>query len=308
MYEPTEFGYGAGDKVITQRELEQQLASFPRRPLDTVVMIQCVGCRSKERPYCSRVCCAEAVKNALEIKEQKPGARVIVLYRDVRTFGRLEKYYRLARQRGVVFIRYEADRPPRVQPDGTVHVTDPALGRELTFSADVVVLSAAVVGRPEHRALSETLRVPMTPEGFFLEAHVKLRPVDFACEGIFLAGMAHGPKLISETITQALAAAGRATTILSQETLRASGMVSVVDRDRCAVCLTCVRLCPYNVPRIENGAAVIEPTACQGCGTCAAECPAGALSLECFTDRQMQAAVGGLFSSSPSPAEKVTPT
>ena len=234
MYEPTEFGCGANPKVITQRELERRLALFPAPPMESVVMIQCVGCRNADRPYCSRVCCAEAVKNALQIKETKPNCRVIVLYRDVRTFGRMERYYRLARDRGVVFIRYEADRPPVVEADGLVRVTDLALGRELTFQADLVALSAAVVGRPEHRVLSETLRVPMTPDGFFLEAHVKLRPVDFACEGLFLAGMAHGPKLIPETISQALAAAARAATILSQETLRASGMVSVVNRERCA--------------------------------------------------------------------------
>jgi heterodisulfide reductase subunit A len=258
-------------------------------------MIQCVGCRNAERPYCSRVCCAEAVKNALEIKAKTPGCRVVILYKDVRTFGRLEKYYRQAREAGVVFIRYDDAHLPQVSPDGVVCVMDPALGRDLTFRADVVVLSAATVGRPEHRALAEVLRVPMTSDGFFLEAHAKLRPVDFACEGVFLAGTAHGPKLIPETIAQALAAAGRAATILCQDILRAGGAVSVVNRDRCAACLTCVRLCPYGVPRIEKGAAVIEPTACQGCGLCAAECPGGAITLECFTDQQMQAAVSGLF-------------
>jgi heterodisulfide reductase subunit A len=268
-------------------------------------MIQCVGCRSAERPYCSRVCCAEAVKNALEIKERCPGCRVVVLYKDVRTFGRLEKYYRQAREAGVVFIRYDDAHPPQVSPDGVVRAMDPAIGRELTLRADLVVLSAATVGRSEHRALAEVLRVPMTNDGFFLEAHTKLRPVDFACEGVFLAGTAHGPKLIPETIAQALAAAGRAAAILCQDTLRASGSVSVVDRERCAACLTCVRLCPYGVPHIENGAAAIEPTACQGCGLCAAECPGGAITLECFTDEQMRAAVEGLLLSGPQPGAEV---
>jgi heterodisulfide reductase subunit A-like polyferredoxin len=295
MYTPTEYGHGTSSRVITQREFERRLGAFPFVPVDGVVMIQCVGCRNAERPYCSRVCCAEAVKNALEIKAKRPGCRVVILYKDVRTFGRLEKYYRQAREAGVVFIRYDDAHPPQVSPDGVVRAMDPALGRELTWRADVVVLSAATVGRPEHRALAEVLRVPMTSDGFFLEAHAKLRPVDFACEGVFLAGTAHSPKLIPETIAQALAAAGRAATILCQDILRAGGAVSVVNRDRCAACLTCVRLCPYGVPRIEKGAAAIEPTACQGCGLCAAECPAGAITLECFTDQQMQAAVGGLF-------------
>ena len=305
LYAPTEYLHGQSSRVITQREFERRLGAFPFVPVDGIVMIQCVGCRNAERPYCSRVCCAEAVKNALEVKEKCPGCRVVVLYKDVRTFGRLEKYYRQAREAGVVFIRYDDAHPPQVSPEGSVRALDPAIGRELTLRADLVVLSAATVGRPEHRALAEVLRVPMTSDGFFLEAHTKLRPVDFACEGVFLAGTAHGPKLIPETIAQALAAAGRAATILCQDTLRAGGSVSVVNRERCAACLTCVRLCPYGVPHIENGAAAIEPTACQGCGLCAAECPGGAITLECFTDEQMRAAVDGLLLSDPQPGAEV---
>ncbi len=297
MYEPSEYSCGTCDKVVTQRELERRLGSGQADSLRTVVMIQCVGCRNDERPYCSRVCCAEAVKNALEIKERNPDCRVIVIYKDVRTFGNMEKYYAQARHEGVVFIRYDDDKPPEVLPNGTVCVTDASIGRELAFQVDLVALSAAIVAPQSHRTLAKTLRVPMTLDGFFLEAHIKLRPVDFACEGIFLAGMAHGAKFIKETITQALAAAGRAAAILSKETLTAGGSVATVDEDLCAGCLTCVRVCPYSVPRIEDGVASIEPTACQGCGTCSAQCPAGAISLQSFTDQQIRAAVSGLFRS-----------
>ncbi len=304
MYEPDEYGHGRCQKVITQRELERRLGAQHLDPLATVVMIQCVGCRNEDRPYCSRICCAEAVKNALEIKERRPDCRVIIIYKDVRTFGTMEEYYARARREGVVFIRYDDDHPPQVLEDGTVHVTDPSIDRALTFSADLVALSAAVVAPQTQRTLAKVLRVPTTLDGFFLEAHIKLRPVDFACEGIFLAGMAHGPKLIKETITQALAAAGRAAAILSKEALTASGSVAMVDQDRCAACLTCVRICPFSVPRIEDGVAAIEPAACQGCGTCSAQCPAGAISLQYFTDEQIGAAVSGLFRRSlPQPKE-----
>ncbi|NIA20643.1 MAG: FAD-dependent oxidoreductase [Anaerolineaceae bacterium] len=295
MYEPTEYEHGRCDKVVTQRELERRLALGSVNQARQVVMIQCVGCRTDERPYCSRICCGEAVKNSLEIKERNPDCRVTVLYKDVRTFGRAEQYYLRAREAGVVFIRYDDDHKPEVHPDGSVRVTDPSTGRQCNFEPDLVVLSAAVVGSEENKVLAQTLRVPMTQDGFFLEAHVKLRPVDFACEGVFLAGLAHGPKFIPETIAQALAAAGRAATILCKETIRASGSVSVVDSELCAACLTCVRVCPHSVPRIEDGVAVIEPAACQGCGVCAAECPAGAIALQSFTDPQLRAAVGGLF-------------
>ncbi len=295
MYEPTEYGHGESDKIVTQRELEQRLEAGQADSLDSVVMIQCVGCRNEERTYCSRICCAEAVKNALELKERNPAGRVTIAYKDVRTFGRMEKYYHQARNAGVYFVRYDDDHAPDVGPDGKVKLWDPSLDRELDLDADLVVLSAAVVARPEDETLAETLRVPRTLEGFFLEAHIKLRPVDFACEGIFLAGLAHGPKFIGETIAQALATAGRAAAILSKDRLVAGGAVATVDQDICAACLSCVRVCPYSVPRIENGLAVIEPTACQGCGVCSAECPAGAISLQYFTEDQMRAAVSGLF-------------
>ena len=308
MYEPTEYGCGTCDKVTTQRELERLLDTGETGSLQTVVMIQCVGCRNDERPYCSRICCGEAVKNALNLKQKNPDCRVVVLYKDVRTFGSMEKYYAQARDKGVVFIRYDDEHAPEVRTDGTVVVLESWLGRETTFHSDLVVLSAAIVPPETNQALSAALRVPMTLDKFFLEAHIKLRPVEFACEGIFLAGLAHGPKFISETVAQALAAAGRATAILSKETLTAGAAIATVDRDVCAACLTCVRACPYSVPRIEDGLAAIEAVACQGCGTCTSQCPAGAISLQYYTDEQVRAAVGGLFASHSAETGKVAKT
>jgi len=302
MHQPTEYGCGSCPKVITQRELERRLGQGQGRTLNSVVMIQCVGCRNAEREYCSRICCSEAVKNALEIKRINPDCRVVIAYKDVRTFGLMEKYYLEARRLGVAFVRYDDDNKPEILPDGTVKLIDLNVNEELTFETDVVALSAAVVTPESHKKLAQVLRVPMTLDGFYLEAHVKLRPVDFACDGVFLAGLAHGPKFINETIVQALAASGRAAAILSRDVLTAGGAVAVVDADRCAACLTCVRACPYGVPQMQDDVANIEPTACQGCGSCAAECPGGAIKLQYFTDEQIAAAVDGLFATHNCPA------
>jgi heterodisulfide reductase subunit A-like polyferredoxin len=299
MHQPTEYGCGSCPKVITQRQLENRLADGQIASLNSVVMIQCVGCRNEERGYCSRICCAEAIKNALEIKQVNPACRVVIAYKDVRTFGTMEKYYLEARRLGVAFVRYDDDNKPEILPDGTVKLIDLNVAQELTFETDLVALSAAVITPDSHGELAQTLRVPMTLDGFYLEAHVKLRPVDFACEGVFLAGLAHGPKFINETIVQALAASGRAAAILSRELLTAGGAVATVDADRCAACLTCVRACPYGVPQMKDDVATIEPTACQGCGSCAAQCPGGAIELQYFTDEQISAAVEGLFLTPP---------
>ena len=302
MYQPDEYGCGSYPKVITQRELERRLGQGQGNSLNSVVMIQCVGCRNDERPYCSRICCGQAVKNALEIKRIKPDCRVVIAYKDVRTFGFMEKHYLEARRLGVAFVRYDDDNKPEILPDGTVKLIDLNIAKELTFETDVVALSAAVITPDSHEKLAKVLRVPRTLDGFYMEAHVKLRPVDFACEGVFLAGLAHGPKFISETIVQALAASGRAAAILSKDVLTAGGAVATVDTDLCAACLTCVRVCPYGVPRIKDDVASIEPTACQGCGSCAAQCPGGAIELQYFTDEQISAAVEGLFVSRACPA------
>jgi len=291
---PKEYLYGADKRILTQLELERNLATDGKKAdeLKEVVMIQCVGSRNEERPYCSRVCCAEAVKNALTIKSLNPEARVVILYRDMRMYSLLEEHYARARKAGVRFLRYEEERKPEVFiRDGQLRVTvyNPVLRENLSYHPDLLVLSAATI--PADTAeLASMLKVPRTADGFFLEAHMKLRPVDFASEGIYLCGMAHSPKMIDESLSQASAAVSRACTILAKDQIQVGGVVSVVDPEKCAACLTCVRVCPYNVPVInKEGVAEIEVAMCQGCGICASECPGKAIKLQHFTDEQIMA-------------------
>ncbi len=291
-FQPEQFMYGQDERVLTQWELEEKLESGFSP--ETVVMIQCVGSRDDERPYCSRVCCGEAVKNALAVKSRNPEAKVYVLYRDIRTYEFKEEYYRQAREQGVVFIHFPDDEYPQVVQNADrlgVTVWDTVLDETVELEPDCVVLSAAVVpDRDQNRRLAELMKVSLNEDAFFMEAHVKLRPVDFANEGIFVCGLAHSPKYTDENITQALAAAGRAACILSKESLEVGGVVSHVDQDRCAACLTCVRECVYDAPFInEDGKAEIEEAKCQGCGNCAAACPARAIQLRTFTDVQERA-------------------
>ena len=279
-------------------------------PLKSVVMVQCVGPWDEggDMPfYCSRVCCGVAIKNALRIKELNPDCNVYVLYKDMRTYGFSEALYTKAREKGVIFLRYDDEHKPDVQSvDGQLRVSvfEPILRERLVLTADLLVLSTAMVPAEGSRELAELLKFSCTLEGFFLEAHVKLRPVDFPAEGVFLCGAAHYPKFIDEAIAQAQAAAARAATILSQEALEVGGMVAVVDEEKCTGCLTCVRVCPYDVPRINPtkvgvgaimGVAEIEAAACQGCGTCAGECPAKAIQLQHYRDEQVLAKEEALF-------------
>jgi heterodisulfide reductase subunit A-like polyferredoxin len=303
-YPPKTGEFGHGDsRVVTQHALVESLrdGKVDTGSLRSVVMIQCVGSRNKERPSCSRICCTTAVQNAIALKEASPQMSVTVLYRDIRTFAFREYLYRRARELGVIFLIYNADLPPEVQAgDGRLQVTihEERSGQSLAIDADLVVLSAGVAAGEANDETAKLLKVPLTTEGFFLEAHIKLRPVDFATEGMFVAGLAHGPKFFEESIAQAQAAAGRAATILSQKMMSVGGSISVVDQDRCAACLTCVRNCPYSVPRIRDGVAYIEPAACQGCGICAAECPAKAIELAYFTDEQVLGAEKAIMDAS----------
>ena len=302
-YTPTEYLYGTDSRVVTQRELEARMAdgSLNLPAGGTVAMIQCVGSRSEERPFCSRVCCIDAVKNAIKIKKAQPDASVVVLYRDMRTYGSNELFYQKARELGVLFVRYEPEQPPVVSSDGRLELkfVEPELGLPVSLHPDLLVLSAGMSPAVDNLEVSELAKVPLNNDGFFLEAHVKLRPVDFASEGIFLSGSAHSPKTTAENMQQGRAAAGRAATILSKKTLIVGGQVSHVDVRKCVSCLTCIKVCPYNAPEVsvENGKNRVEIQAakCMGCGSCAAACPAKAIQLRHFTDRQVEEAIKALL-------------
>ncbi|MBW2039730.1 MAG: CoB--CoM heterodisulfide reductase iron-sulfur subunit A family protein [Deltaproteobacteria bacterium] len=298
-YKPTEYLYGEHPGVLTQMELEEGIASEELNPkeLRRVVMIQCVGSRTEERPYCSRICCSVAIKNALMLKELAPDLDIHILFRDIRTYGLLEQYYTKAREKGVVFTRYIPERKPEVRGDeGKVLVTvwDDALKGNLIIEADLLVLSAATVAS-ENEELAAMFKVQRTLEGTYLEAHMKLRPVDFSSDGIYMCGLAHSPKLMDETISQAQAAVARASTLLAKDEIEVGGVVARVDPELCAACLICVRACPFGVPYIcEDGYSVIDPAKCRGCGNCAAECPQRAIQLQHYRDEQLIAKVVAL--------------
>ncbi len=299
-WKPDVYGYGQDPRIVTALELDQAIINQEERltKAQTAVFIQCVGSREPDRPYCSKICCTHSVESALALKKLNPEMDIYILYRDMRTFGVREDLYREARNQGILFILYSLENKPEVRVEGdrlTVTVMDHILGRPITLSPELLTLASAIIPNPV-KELSEILKVPLNSEGFLLEAHMKLRPVDFANAGIFLCGLAHYPKPIDESIAQAQAAVGRALTLLAKETIQVGGVVAVVQEDLCAVCLTCVRVCPFRVPVIgERGAAEIDMTRCQGCGVCVAECPAKALSLQHFTDRQVLAKVQAMM-------------
>ncbi len=296
-HRPTEYLYGQDDRVMTHLEVEEAIAREDERVLGagTVVMIQCVGCRQEDRNYCSRVCCSHAVKNALKLKEKNPETDVYILYRDMRTYGFREDAYREASGRDVKFIRYEPETRPEVTAvdEGgrkvlRVRVTDPVLGRDLAIDADLVSLAAAVVPRPENPSVAQMFQVPLGPDGFFKEAHVKLRPVEFGTDGVFLCGAAQYPKHLPETISHADGAAGRAVALLSHDTVVASGSVCEVDPEKCVACGECVSACTYGAVQLrdtpQGRRAEVNPVLCKGDGLCNAVCPTGAISLKHFTD------------------------
>ena len=297
-YRPEIHGLGTLDRVMTQTDFEVSLEKNAHSDWGNlrVVMLQCAGSRDADHlPYCSRVCCNQAVKNARRLKAAHPEARIDVLYRDMRCYGLMELEYGLARREGINFVRYDPEENPVqiVADELKIEITlvDPSIRMPVCFHPDLLVLSTGMKPR-DAEELASMLRVPRNSNGFFIEAHAKLRPVDLPSEGLFMAGTAHGPKSSTESITQAQAAVARAATLLSRKSMKMSAIVSVVDPDNCAVCLTCVRACPYGVPFInDHHSAEINPALCQGCGICVAECPAKTIHLGRYDDRNIVAKI-----------------
>ena len=300
-HRPEQYLYGTHPNVMTHLDMDTALTNGDTRlaSAKSAAFIQCVGSRTPDRPYCSKICCTHSLKGALALKELNPKMKVYIIYRDIRSYGFREELYREAREKGVIFIRYDLESPPEVTQDDegklSVMLTDHVLRMPVRVRPDLLVLASGIVPN-ENKELFELFKVPVNNEGFLVEAHAKLRPVDFASEGIFLAGLAHYPKPLEESIAQAKAAASRAMTILSKDSIMVGGIVATVDTGRCAVCLTCVRACPYGIPRIaEHSHAEIEPAECHGCGICVSECPGKAITLQHFTDDQLVAKTDALF-------------
>ncbi|MFH0977018.1 MAG: CoB--CoM heterodisulfide reductase iron-sulfur subunit A family protein [Spirochaetota bacterium] len=300
VYKPTEYLYGQDDRVLTQLELEEKITNKDEviKNAKNTVMIQCVGCRNEERNYCSKICCGESVKNALKLKEINPEMDIYILFRDMRTYGFNEDYYREARGKNVRFIRYETDDKPLVEAvkeNGKsilrITVTDQTLNKKVAIDADVIALAVAIIPSAGSQEISRLFKVSMGPDGFCQEAHVKLRPVDFAAEGVYLCGIAHYPKLISETINQAYGAAGRALTLLANDTVVASGSVCTVDEKMCMGCGACAPACTYNAVTLnetkQGRKASVIPVLCKGCGLCNSKCPTGAIQLKHYTDKEL---------------------
>jgi heterodisulfide reductase subunit A len=299
-YKPHTYQYGKDPRVLTQSELERVLSESTKEDIhdgETFVMIQCVESRDEKRPYCSRICCIQAVKNALKIKEFNPRAEVFVLYRDLMTYGFKEKFYKEAREKGVMFLQYDPEKKPELESKNglTVKVHEPMLGEYLKIPTDHLVLSTGLQPNPENPTIGKLLKVPVNDDGFFLEAHVKLRPVDFSTRGVFVAGNCHTPKFISESIYQAQAAAARAATILCKPTLKAEPNVAFVDDELCSGCSICISVCPYaaieRVEETKEGKTTIRVKIneglCQGCGTCVSACPSSAIQQRGFKDKQI---------------------
>jgi heterodisulfide reductase subunit A len=305
VYKPAEYLYGEDERVMTHLELEEKIVNRDEKLInaENLVMIQCVGCRNEDRNYCSRICCSESVKNALLLKERNPKMDIYILYRDVRTYGFKEDYYRHAASKDVKFIRYEPEDPPLVVPGTSeeglpvlkVTTTDYILGAKVEIDADIIALAAAVIPSAATKEVANLFKVTLSPDGFLKEAHVKLRPVEFATDGVYLCGMAHYPKFIQETINQAYGAAGRVLTLLSNDIVVASGSVCEVDEKRCIGCGACITVCSYGALELrdtkQGKKAVVNPVLCKGDGLCNSKCPTAAISLKHYTNEEMLAEI-----------------
>ena len=310
VYKPTEYLYGEDDRVMTHLELEDQIAQGDKRVIDSqsLVMIQCVGCRNEDRNYCSRICCSQSIKNALKLKELNPQMDITILFRDMRTYGFKEDYYREASGKDVKFIRYEPEEPPQVETgaaeDGRpvlkVTATDYLLGKKLELDADILALAAAVIPSAATKEVAGFFKVTLSPDGFFKEAHVKLRPVEFATDGVYLCGAAHYPKFMPETINQSYGAAGRVLTLLSRDTVIASGSVCEVNEDKCVSCGACITACTYGAIEFyespQGRKARVNPVLCKGDGLCNTVCPTSAIVLKHFTDEEIMSEIDAAIS------------
>jgi heterodisulfide reductase subunit A len=297
---PQGYLYGEDERVKTGLDFERLLHEASEADLpEQVVFIQCTGSREGDHLYCSRVCCRETIKNALELKKRIPTAEIYVLYRDIRTYGFSEQYYQEARDSGVLFLRYRPDQKPVVARRGkglSVTITDLCTEGKIIIQPQMIVLAARIDAEPENEAISQAFKVPLNQDGFFLEAHVKLKPVDFATDGVFLAGMAHNPKTIEESIAQGRAAAARAATIISKNKYLAEATIAAVNEDLCDGCGICVGVCEYNALELvdnpdETKVVKLNEAACKGCGCCVAACPSGAMEQKGFKNDQIMAEI-----------------
>jgi heterodisulfide reductase subunit A len=310
VYTPTEYLYGQDERVMTHLELEEKIAAKDEKVVnaESIVMIQCVGCRNDDRNYCSRLCCSESIKNALMLKEKNPDVEIYILFRDIRTYGFKEDYYREAANKGVKFIRYEPEDQPSVKPGKSeegrpvlkVTATDFILEKKLELDADIIALAAAVVPSAATKEIAGFFKVTLSPDGFFKEAHVKLKPVEFATDGVYLCGLAHYPKFMQETINQSYGAAGRALTLLSHDTVVASGSVCEVDEDKCISCGACITACTYGAIDFyespKGRKARVNPVLCKGDGLCNTCCATNAIMLKHFTDEEVLSEIDAAIS------------
>jgi heterodisulfide reductase subunit A2 len=307
-YKPTEYLYGKDERVLTSLELEEQIAKGEPKVLNAqnLVMIQCVGCRNEDRNYCSRVCCSHSVKNALKLKEKNPQMDIYILFRDMRTYSFKEDYYREAANQEVKFIRYEPQDKPQVEAVEAsgkrvlrVTLPDYVLGKKIEIDADIIALAAAVIPPAQNKEISQSFKVSLGPDDFFKEAHVKLRPVEFVTDGVYLCGIAHYPKHITETINQAYGAAGRVLTLLSQDTFIASGSICEVDENKCVSCGACISVCTYDaiqfVDTPQGRKAKVNPVLCKGDGLCNTKCPTRAIILKHYTDEEILSEIDTAF-------------
>ncbi|HUL31481.1 MAG TPA: FAD-dependent oxidoreductase, partial [Thermodesulfobacteriota bacterium] len=294
---PDQYLYGKDPRVLTGLDLDHRFINEDSvlKQARSAVFIQCVGSRIKERPYCSKVCCTHSVLSALKLKEVNPEMDVYILYRDMRTYGLREDLYREARAKGVVFIRYDDNKELKVDRDKDdlqIFFTSYVLNREMEIRPDLLILATAIIP-PKENSVAKLFKVPVNHDGFFVEAHVKLRPIDFATDGVFVCGLAHSPKPIDESVAQGLGAAARSVTLLSQKEMSGNAIVAFINPESCVGCEGCLKVCPYEAIRYLEDKEICEvnEVICKGCGACAATCQSASAQLKRFTSKQIYAQI-----------------